>query len=135
MSDGTHGHGTTLAGATAGTIGNVMSIGNTQTRESIDISSMDSTNKDREFIAGMKDAGSLSIEINLDNSAAGVQNSLQTAYDLGSAEAWTITFPDTATFVASGFITDLGFSDPFEDKMTATLEIKLSGGATFTDVP
>ena len=69
MSDGTHGHGTTLAGATAGTVGNVTNLSNSQTRDSIDISTMDSTSKFREFIAGMADAGELTFTINYDGDA------------------------------------------------------------------
>ena len=99
MSDGTHGHGTTLAGGTTGTIGNIISVsGPDQTRDAIDISTMDSTNKWREFIPGMIDAGEVTFDINYDGSAAGNANVLAGALD-DAAETWTITFPDTSTWV------------------------------------
>lgn len=135
MSDGTHGHGATLAGGSAGTIGNITSITvGARTRDSIDISSMDSTNKKREFISGMADEGEISITVNYDGSASGVANALNTAYNSGTAETWTVTFPDTSSFACSGFITSLSIEDSYDDKITMNITIKLTGSATYTDV-
>lgn len=135
MSDGQHGHGTVLSiGGT--TIGNIMSItGPNQTRDSLDISTMDSTSKFREFIPGMLDAGEVTIEVNYD-SAAG-----QTANDLNDALTQTastiiITFPPagaTSSFSCSGFVTALGFASPFDDKITQPVTIKFTGVPTYTD--
>lgn len=135
MSSGTHGHGTSLVGGTAGTIGNIISVNvGGQTRDPIDKSTMDSTSKFREFISGMADAGELTVEVNYDGAASGVGDSLSTAYQGGTAETWTITFVDASTFACSGFITNLGFAAPFEDKISQSITIKLTGVPTFTDV-
>ena len=135
MSDGTHGHGTTLAGATSGTIGNIISASIAgRTRDMIDISTMDSTDKFREFIAGMADEGELTVEVNYDGSDAGVANSLNTAFQAATNEAWTITLPDTSTFVCNGIISNLGVAAPVDDKITQSITIKLTGKGTFTDV-
>ena len=134
MSAGTHGHGSALAGATAGTIGNVISVSvDGQTRDAIDISTMGSTSKFREFVSGMADGGEISCEVNYDGAAAGVANSLNTIYQGGTAETWTVTLSDTSTFASSGFITNLGMAVPFDDKITQSITIKLSGKPTFTD--
>jgi len=134
MSDGTHGHGATLAGASVGTIGNIISVsGPDQSRDSIDISTMDSTNKWREFIPGMIDAGEVTFDVNYDGSAAGNANVLSGALD-DAAEVWTITFPDTSTWACSGFVTGLGHAIPFDDKITQSVSIKFSGSPTYTDV-
>ena len=135
MSDGTHGHGTTLAGGTAGTIGNIINLAIAgQTRDPIDKSTMDSINKFREFLAGMADGGEITITANYDGSAAGIANSLNTAYQLGAAETWTITLSDTSTWASSGFITNLGMPIPFDDKITQDITIKCTGVPTFTEV-
>jgi len=134
-SDGTHGHGSALAGASAGTIGNIISVSiDGQTRDAIDKSTMDSTSKFREFISGMADAGEVTVEVNYDGSAAGVANSLNTIYQGGTAETWTITMVDTSSFSSAGFITNLSIAVPFDDKITQSITIKLSGVPTFTDV-
>ena len=97
MSDATHGHGTTLTGGSSGALGNIISItGPNMVRDALDVSTMDSTNKAREFIAGMRDAGEVSVELNYDGSAAGNANVIDTAFKSGTAETWTIAFPDTA---------------------------------------
>lgn len=135
MSDATHGHGTTLAGATAGTIGNIQNINVPgRNRDAIPASSMDSTDKFREFISGMADEGEIVVEVNYDGKDSGIANALNTAYQLGTAEVWTITLPDGSTFACSGFITNLGIASDFEGKITQSITIKLSGKATFTDV-
>lgn len=129
----THGHGTTLAGGTAGTIGNILSVDiGGRARDSLDSSDMDSTDKFREFISGMADEGDLTVEVNYDGANAGIADALDTAYQLGTAETWTITWPDGSTFVCSGFITSLGVATPFEDKITQSLTIKLSGKGTYS---
>jgi len=53
-------------------------------------------------------------------------DSLNTAYQLGAAEIWTITLPDTSTWACPGFITTLGHAIPFDDKVTQTLTIKFT---------
>lgn len=132
---GTHGHETTLSGATVGDVGNIISIsGPDQTRDSIDISTMDSISKAREFISGLWDAGEVTIEINYDGASGGTANDLSTAFQLGTGEVWTIAFPDTSTWAATGFITSLGHAIPVDDKITQSFTIKFTGVPTYTDV-
>ena len=133
MSDGIHGHGTTLA-IGAATIGNITSIsGPSQARDSIDISTMDSSDKWREFIPGMLDAGEVTFDVNYDATAGETADDLQAAIDDDPADI-TITLPDTSTFVCSGIVTGVGFAIPFDDKVTQSVTIKLTGAPTFTDV-
>jgi len=134
MSDGIHGHGAILSiGGTA--IGNIISIsGPNQSRDSIDISTMDSTNKFREFIPGMLDSGEITVEINYDGTAAGSANDLNTM-KTNTAQTILITFNGTATSTAScsGFITAIGHAIPFDDKVTQSVGLKLTGSLTYTD--
>ena len=145
MSDGQHGHGVTLKAvvltnyteATQHTaIGNIMSIGGpSQGKDPIEISTMDSTTKFREFIPGMMDAGELTCDINYDGAAAGTGDDLNTLYLSTATDlAWVITFLDTSEYRCVGFITALGHTIPFDDKVTQSVGIKLSGVPTFTDV-
>jgi len=149
MSDGIHGHGTTLrvklltnttAVSNYTTIGNVTTItGPGQARDPIDISTMDSTSKFREFIPGMSDAGEITCELNYDGSAAGTANELLKGTYCGMMSTvtdldWTITLPDTSKYSCNGFVTGLGHAIPFDDKVTQSLTIKLSGVPTYTDV-
>lgn len=134
MSDGSHGHGASFTiGAT--TVANIIAItGPDQTKDPIDISTMDSTSKFREFIGGMLDAGEITFEINYDGSAAGTTDALNTLYVATATETMTVTFPDTSLWAAVGFITALGHAVPFDDKITQSLTVKLTGVPTYTDV-
>jgi predicted secreted protein len=130
MSIGIHGHGTTLAiGGT--TIGNIISIsGPEEARDSIDISTMESTNKWREFIPGMLDAGEVTAEVNFDGTTT---SALLAAQLTQSAQAIVITFSDTdtATITGSGFITSLGHAIPFDDKVTQSVGMKFTGSLAY----
>lgn len=133
MSTGIHGHGTTLSlGGT--TVGNVLSIsGPDLTRDSIDVSTMDSTAKKREFLPGMIDSGEISVELQYDGTTVA---SLLAAQTTQTAQAVVITLPAEAggatnTYTANGFITSLGHVIPFDDKITQTLTIKFTGALTY----
>jgi len=133
MSDGTLGHGTILA-IGAATIGNITSIsGPNISRDSIDISTMDSTNKWREFIPGMLDAGEVTFDVNYDGADGATANDLNAAL-AAAASTILITCIDTSTFSCSGFVTALGTAIPFDDKITQSVTIKLTGAMTYTDV-
>lgn len=146
MSDGIHGHGTTLEISTDtttnnySTIGNVISIsGPNQARDVVDISTMDSTNKWREKIPAMIDAGEATIEVNYDGTAAGSANGLQ-ALLVATTGLVRIRFPDHATvasqssWVCQGVLTGLGWATPFDDKVTQSISVAFTGSATYKDI-
>lgn len=133
MSTGIHGHGTTLTiGGTA--VGNIMSIsGPDQSRDPIDISTMESSNKFREFIPGMIDAGELTMELNFDGTTV---SSVLDGQLTATASSIVVTFSDadTATFTCNGFITALGHAIPMDDKVTQSVTIKFTGEPTYATV-
>jgi len=133
MSDGTLGHGAALT-INAVDIGNITSIsGPNQSRDSVDISTMDSTAKWREFIPGMIDAGEITFDVNYDGSAAGEANKLNTAFTAVASEI-IVTLIDGSLFTCDGFVTALGTAIPFDDKITQSITIKLTGAMVYTDV-
>jgi len=135
MSDGIVGLGTTLAGATTGTVGNITDLSHTGARtDEIDKSTCDSSNGFKEYLFGLMDPGTLTLTVNYDGSAAGVANSLYTNWEAKTSEVWTITFSDTSTFACSGTIIELGEALTFDGKVTQNITIKLTGDPTFTDV-
>lgn len=135
MSDSQHGHGTVLSDGTI-TVGNVMSIsGPNQTRDSVDVSTMDSTSKTREFVPCMLDPGELTLEMNYDATASGTAHLLDAA-QTNTEATWTLTFPGggtTSTWACKGFITALGHAVPFDDKVTQSLTLKFSGVPSYVE--
>lgn len=101
-------------------------------RNSIETTHMTSTNGWRTFIpSDLKDPGTLSLDISFrpnDNIPI-----------TGAAETVTVTFPvpsggsTGATLACSGFLTKFDFTDPMDERMTATCELKLTAAPTWTD--
>ena len=128
-SDGISGFGATLSGASTGAIAQITSISVSGMEvDDLDVTTMLSPNGWKEFVAGLKDASEIALQLLYFKTA---HNTIQGA--LGSAnEAWTVTLADSATFVCSGYIKSLGIESPMEDKMTQSCTIKLSGEPEFT---
>jgi predicted secreted protein len=140
MSTANHGHGGILSFA-ATAIGNVLSIsGPSITVDSLDISTMGSTGKEREFIPGMIDNGEITAELNYDGSSGGDANVLNAQVTATAAQALVIQFGDHTTptsaskFESSAFITALGAEIPFDGKVTQSVTFKLTGQKTYTDL-
>ena len=97
--------------------------------DTIDVTTLDSDGGYREFIAGFKDAGEVSVSGFFDNTAAEGQAEMYTAFESGAVSDFVITFPiatkTTWTFkgIVTGFETSAGLEDPISFSGT----IKVSG--------
>jgi predicted secreted protein len=135
MSDGCHGHGAVLTIA-ATTIGNIISVsGPEQSRDAVDKSTMDSTNKFREFIPGMADGGEISFDVNYDGAAGATANDLHNAFTATAAQAIVVQINNggtTSSWAVSGFVTGLGYAIPHDEKVTQSVTIKAAGEPTYT---
>lgn len=131
MSDGISGFGTTLSGSVTSSVSQITSISIPGVSvDDLDVTTMASANAFREFIAGLKDAGELSVELLYEKSAYDAQ----LAAVGGAAETWTVTFPDESIFTCSGYIKAAGQVEaPMDGPMTSSLTIKLSGEPSFTE--
>lgn len=97
--------------------------------DDLDVSSHSSPGQWREFVAGMKDAGELSMEVNYDPALHG---NLWAA--VGVTRQHKIILPDAgaAEFAFSGFISGMSAEAPHDDKLSATFTIKVTGAVTLT---
>lgn len=98
-------------------------------RDSIDATQMNSLEKWREFIAGLKDAGECTIEGHF-VPGGDAQDDLIAALS-ADAGNFRITFPNANTWTFSAFCTGFETTDPLDDKMMFTATFKLSGKPTF----
>ena len=127
---GNKGYGTTLAGATTGTVGSIMNItGPTEAADDIEVTSMDSTNSRKEFIPGLVDSGELTFDLIY---VAAEYNQDQT--DIGTAQVWTITMSDAGntTIVGTGYIKANSLAIPYDDKVVQNVTIKYTGDIAVT---
>jgi predicted secreted protein len=98
--------------------------------ETIDTSAHDSSGQWRTFVAGMKDAGELSMEINYDPALHAEIFSLVG----GAATAMKIILTDSgaASVEFDGIVTGFSAEAPFDDKLAGTVTVKVTGEVTIT---
>jgi len=132
MSDeGVLGLGATLTGSVTGTIGFITGINVPGIEaDSLETTKLDNADGWKTFMAGLKNAGSIDIDIIYDDENCDVVMGA-----VGSDnEDWTINLPNLSSFKCEGFIQKLSLAIPRDEKMTQTATIKLSGKMEYTPV-
>ena len=130
----TRGLGTTISiGSTPTVIGNLTEIGGLSlSADTIDVTTLSSSGGYREFIAGFKDAGEVSLSGFFDNTAGQGQAELYTAFQSGAVSDFIITFPVSTktTWTFEGVVTGFETSTGIEDPISFSASIKVSGSPT-----
>ena len=105
--------------------------GPNKSRGTIDVTSLDSTGGYREFIGSFRDAGQ--VDLNMNFTMAGY-NDMNDDFESSALVNYQIVLPDTnaTTFEFAGFVTAIGMALTTDDKITATVTIKISGQVTMT---
>lgn len=119
-------------GATWADIAEVNSIsGPTMTRETIDVTSLDSTGGYREFIGGFRDGGTVQLSMNF---TAATYTIMKGDFDSADDVNYEILLEDTPTSHISieftGVVTECPVEITPDDKVTSTVTIKVSGEVT-----
>lgn len=128
----TRGLGTTLKMDTKKVAGLTQIGGLELSADTIDVTTLDSDGGYKEFIAGFKDAGDVSLSGFFDTTTGSGQQDLYDAFESGVVSPFTITFPASLktswTFngVVTGFKTNTTIDGPIDFEAT----IKVSGKPT-----
>lgn len=96
------------------------------TLDVIDVTHMTSPNRTREFLAGLRDPGECSCEINFVPGSAG-DVAIQAARDAAEVIMGRITFPNAEVWTFDMILTGYEPSIPLDDKMVATVTFKVTG--------
>ena len=123
------GNGTTLSidGGTT-TVANLVSV----TPYNVSVALIDSTDMDstwRSSIGGLKDGGDCSFEIAYDPAGA-THQAITTAID-GATKSIVVTYSNADTCSFSAIVTSFSPSAAIDDKITASVGMKISGAVTF----
>jgi predicted secreted protein len=131
---------TTASPDTWTTVGEVVNITPPSfARDAQDATHTESTEGWREFIPGLKDAGEISAELNLVPDSNTMDLILAT-FDSDALQQVRILFkdgvqtgptPTCSRFTCTGIITGFPLEAPMDDKMSATVTVKISGKPTF----
>lgn len=113
-------------------IANLTSIGEIGVEsEEIDATDLDSPDNYKEFIAGSKDAGEVSIAGNIKDES-NVEKMLALA-ESQSIEAWTVTYPSGAKWVFNAFVKSFKDGEKTADGLaTFTASLRISGKPVYT---
>jgi len=100
--------------------------GPTMTRDFIDVTSLDSTGGFREFITGFRDGGTVSLTMNFTRDT---YDRMLADFEDDDPHYYEIILPDVdeTTVEFCGFVTELPLEIPTDDKITASVTIKVSG--------
>ena len=103
--------------------------GPNMTRDTIDVTSLDSTGGYREFIGGFRDGGEVTLNMNFTRNG---YDDFLVDFQASTTQSYSIELPDTGTttFSFTGIVTSLGTGVPMDDKVTADVTIKISGQVT-----
>lgn len=119
-------------GATWTKVGEVMAI--TPPSDEIDVldaTHMESPDRTREFITGLRDPGEASFEMNFVPGSAG-DTALQAVRDAGERIRARITFPNAVIWTFSAILTGYEPDVPLDDKMTASVTFKVTSSYEVT---
>jgi len=95
-----------------------------KSRETIDVTSLDSTDGYREFIGSFRDAGSVSLSMNFTRATYETMND---DYESESRQYYEIVLPDGTSLEFEGLVTDLPLEVTTDDAISADATIKVSG--------
>ncbi|MBY6113294.1 hypothetical protein KUW09_04855 [Mameliella alba] len=114
------------------TVGEILNVSPPSlSRDTVDATHSKSPNRFREFIAGLRDGGEVSVEIQFDpgsTTAAAAIADLET----DTAIDYKIVFPDTSEWDFSALCTGIETDAPIDDKMVATFTYKVTGRPVLT---
>ena len=127
----TVGYETTPASGTYTTVGEVIEFSAPQSSmDTVDATDFSHTDGHRRFIAGLIDAGEITVRFNFDPALA-VYGAIDTIYKGRGMRKWRFAYAgSTVNTVVDAFVTGLGREVPMDDKMTMEITLKVSGVMT-----
>lgn len=101
------------------------------TRDTIDVTNLDSTGGYREFITGFRDGGEVTLEMNFTLDG---YNQMKDDFEDDDTHDYQIVLPDTGetTLEFAALVTSLPLSVPTDDKITISITLKVTGQVTLS---
>ena len=96
------------------------------TRDTIDVTSLDSTGGYREFITGFRDGGTIGLSMNMTRETWDL---MLADFESNVLQNYNIVLPDTecTSIEFTGLVTEMPLTIPTDDKVTLDVTIKISG--------
>ena len=135
MTSGVSGYGTLLNwdGADLAEVKTIS--GPSESMDTIDLTSHDSADKFREFVAGIHDGGEITVEGMCIVGDTTGQVAMHADFQATTVKAWEIRFPSYASapvITGNGYIISWSWDFPYDGPITFTCTIKVTGKPTYT---
>lgn len=98
-------------------------------RETLDVTAHDSPNGYMEFLGGLKDPGEVSFDVNYDPSE---HDTLVDDFELDDPVNYEVSFPDGTVWAFGAILTGFEPDAPYDDKLTASITLKVTSKPTIT---
>ena len=98
--------------------------GPSMSRDTIDVTSLDSVGGYREFITGFRNAGTITLAMNFTNVTYAL---MKTDFESDTAQNYDLLLPDLTSLEFEGLVTELPLTVPADDKITVDVTIQISG--------
>ena len=100
--------------------------GPTKTRETIEVTALDSTGGYREYIPSLREGGTISLTMNYSRTTYDIMNA---DFESNTVQNYLISIPDSSNthMEFAGLVTEIPFSASVGDKITANCTIKVTG--------
>lgn len=100
-------------------------------KDTVDATHMESTDRYREFISGLRDGGEVTVTLNLNAKGAAFSNALAD-FNADEPVNYEMVFADGTEFAIAGILTGFNPDMPLDDKMTLELTYKVTGKPAYT---
>ena len=115
-------------------IANIKSIGGpSATRETVDVTTLDSSGGYREFIGSLRDGGEVALPMLFEQETYAI---MKTDFESDTVQEYSIVLPDTnnTTLEFSGIVTGCPLDAPLDDAVACDVTIKISGSTELTSI-
>ncbi len=117
---------TTITSTTVTALAEVLEIGDYSfSRSDVEDTSYGTTVW-RTYIAGLIEGGSIPFRIAVTKADTAIE-SLETLFNAGTSESWTVTFADGSKWVFTAYVNGMGGSQPMDDLVTLQITLKIDG--------
>ena len=101
-------------------------------RDTIEVTTQDSTNRWREYIGGLRDGGEVTFSVNFTRAGYFI---LKNDFENDAAVLYKVVLPDanSTELLFSGLITELPLEAPEDDRIVVNVTVKVSGQVTDTE--
>ena len=123
------GYGTLLQRAGVTVVEIVKITGPAMKADMKEVSNMLSPNTYKEFIAGLREGGDVTVEGNyIPKEATNSQTTLRTDFENGTQSSWTIVLSNAlGTWTFTAMVSALTPAIPLDDRITVTFTLKITG--------